>query len=124
MCNETIKNNIDEVTSKVNNSLMKKTKAQLVEIILRKDDIERGLRADIKGTEKEFDKIKSKYKVLESKYCSNQTKYANLQMDYEEQCDEHILCKQELINKIKKRNIAIGLLVIINIFTLGLMVFI
>ena len=86
--------------AEVNNSLMKKTKAQLVEIILRKDDIERGLRADIKGTEKEFDKIKSKYKVLESKYCLNQTKYANLQMDYEEQCDEHILCKQELINKI------------------------
>ena len=48
MCNETIKNNIDEVTNKVNNSLMKKTKAQLVEIILRKDDIQRGLRADIK----------------------------------------------------------------------------
>ena len=45
-------------------------------------------------------------------------------MDYEEQCDEHILCKQELINKIKERNIAIGLLVIINILTLGLMVFI
>ena len=58
MSNEETKN----VENKQNNSLMRKTKAQLVEIILRKDSIERGLRADIKGMEctcKEFeDKIK------------------------------------------------------------------
>ena len=58
MSNEETKN----VENKQNNSLMRKTKAQLVEIILRKDSIERGLRADIKGMEaycKELDdKIK------------------------------------------------------------------
>ena len=54
MCNETIKNNIDEVTGKVNNSLMKKTKAQLVEIILRKDEVERECRTEISNLNKKI----------------------------------------------------------------------
>ena len=33
--------------TKVNNSLMKKTKAELVNIILRKDDVEKQLREEI-----------------------------------------------------------------------------
>ena len=45
MNNKEVKN----VENKQNNSLMRKTKAQLVELIFRKDSIERNLRADIKS---------------------------------------------------------------------------
>ena len=58
MSNEETKN----VEDKQNNSLMRKTKAQLVEIILRKDNIERGLRADIKGTEAYCKELEAKVK--------------------------------------------------------------
>lgn len=92
MCNvNTKKNNVDEVTNKTSNSLMKKTKAQLVEIILRKDEVERNLRKDIKGTCDSFDKIKTEKELLEQRF-------ETLQNDYQEKCDENASYLQELKN--------------------------
>ena len=94
MSNEETKN----VENKQNNSLMRKTKAQLVEIILRKDSIERGLRADIKGMEgmcKEFeDKIK--------RVCN-----ANKELteDYHNMCDESASIIASYKNEIKQYRI-------------------
>ena len=92
MCNvNTKKNNVDEVTNKTSNSLMKKTKAQLVEIILRKDEVERSLRKDIKELLGSLDKIKTEKELLEQRF-------ETLQNDYQEKCDENASYLQELRN--------------------------
>ena len=77
MSNVNTKSNVNEVTNKTSNSLMKKTKAQLVEIILRKDEVERNLRKEINELCDSFDKIKSEKELLE-------TKFETLQNDYQE----------------------------------------
>lgn len=101
--------NNDETTKKnavENNSLMRKTKAQLVEIILRKDSIERNLRADIKGTEAELNNTKSKIDTM-------QYDYSELKNDYNNICDEKASIECELNITIKKQKIFMWLLAII-----------
>lgn len=95
-----------------NSSLMKKTKAQLVEIILRKDEVERGIRKELKEAQ-EFASQKIKdYNALNEihvKYVEELTK-ANynigiMQEEYREQCDEHASERQELIDKVNRYKI-------------------
>lgn len=87
-------NEIKNVENKQNNSLMRKTKAQLVEIILRKDNIEKNLRADINETNSTLNEIRNKYNSLEEHYDS-------LNYDYRYMCDEKTFIECELNNKIK-----------------------
>lgn len=95
-----------------NNSLMRKTKAQLVEIILRKDNIEKNLRADINGTNSTLNEIRNKYNSLEEHYDS-------LNYDYRDMCDEKTFIECELNNKIKFiRKLSIGLIVCIIIIVI------
>lgn len=98
MSNVNTKSNVNEVTNKTSNSLMKKTKAQLVEIILRKDEVERNLRKDINELCDSSDKIKSEKELLENKF-------ETLQNDYREECDKnafYIQCIQELKDKTER----------------------
>ena len=99
MCNvNTKKNNVDEVTNTTSNSLMRKTKAQLVEIILRKDEGERNLRKDVNDLCDSLDKIKSEKELLENKF-------EILKNDYREECDKnasYIQCIQELKDKTER----------------------
>ena len=95
MSNVNTKSNVNEVTNKTSNSLMKKTKAQLVEIILRKDEVERNLRKDINDLCDSFDKIKGEKEFLENKF-------ETLQNDYREECDKNASCIQELKDKTKR----------------------
>lgn len=89
---------------------MRKTKAQLVEIILRKDSIERNLRADIKGTEKELENKRNNLNLINNDYNS-------LQDDYQNVCDEKASVECELNNTIKKQKEFIWLLVIIFVIS-------
>lgn len=98
MSNVNTNKTVDEVTNKTSNSLMKKTKAQLVEIILRKDEVERNLRADMKGTEATLNKLKEEKTLLEKKY-------EILKNDYQEECDWHSFDIQELCDKVKRYKI-------------------
>ena len=96
MCNvNTKKNNVDEVTNKTSNSLMKKTKAQLVEIILRKDEVERSLRKDIKELLGSLDKIKTEKEFFEQEF-------EILQNDYQKECDNNVFYIQELRNRVER----------------------
>lgn len=95
MSNVNTKSNVNEVTNKTSNSLMKKTKAQLVEIILRKDEVERNLRKDINDLCDSFDKIKSEKELLENKF-------ETLQNDYREEYDEKASYIQELKDKTER----------------------
>lgn len=95
MSNVNTKSNVNEVTNKTSNSLMKKTKAQLVEIILRKDEVERNLRKDINELCDSFNKIKSEKELLEKKF-------ETLQNDYLEECDKNASYIQELKDKTER----------------------
>lgn len=113
MNNDETKKNVVE-----NNSLMRKTKAQLVEIILRKDNIEKNLRADINGTNSTLNEIRGKYNILEKHYDS-------LNYDYRDMCDEKYVIECKLSNKIKLVNkLSRGLIVcIIMIAILSIILF-
>ena len=104
MCNETTKKHVDEV----NNSLMKKTKAQLVEIILRKDEVEHNLRADIKGTESELNKVRKEKTRIENKF-------AALETDYKDYCDESVSVNQEFTDKVQQYKTMFYILLMISI---------
>ena len=79
--------------------LMRKTKAQLVEIIMRKDDVERKLRKDIKIKDDNYNKA-----ISEKEYAQEQLKdiredYNVLQNDYQNECDENVSKQQEIADK-------------------------
>ena len=95
MSNVNTKSNVNEVTNKTSNSLMKKTKAQLVEIILRKDEVERNLRKDINELCDSLDKIKNEKELLEKNF-------ETLKNDYREECDKNASCIQELKDKTER----------------------
>lgn len=99
-------NEVKNVENKQNNSLMRKTKAQLVEIILRKDSIEKNLRADINGTNSTLNEIRSKYNALEKHYDS-------LNYDYRDMYDEKTFIECELNTTIKKQKRFICFLIIV-----------
>lgn len=95
MNNDEVKN----VENKQSNSLMRKTKAQLIEIILRKDSVEKALREDIKGTENSL-------KEIEDKYNYKKEVFNDLKYNYEKMCDDKITVECLLNTKLKvKTNI-------------------
>lgn len=99
-------NKVKNVENKQNGSLMRKTKAQLVEIILRKDGIEKNLRDDIKGTEANLHKY-------EAKIDNMQVDYSILKNDYTNMCDEKASVECELKSTINKQAWIIWILAII-----------
>lgn len=70
-------------------ALMRKTKAQLVEIILRKDNIECGLRNDIKGSEKTLNSYKEKLTESIRNVDTVKQEYEALKAEFESTCDEN-----------------------------------
>ena len=105
-------NEVKNVENKQNNSLMRKTKAQLVEIILRKDSIEKNLRDDIANTKVELNKAKTEINNMQYDRSELMSDYAKLKNDYSDMCDEKILVEYELRNTINKQRGLIWFLVI------------
>ena len=105
-------NEVKNVENKQNNSLMRKTKVQLVEIILRKDSIEKNLRDDIANTKVELNKAKTEINNMQYNYSELMSDYAKLKNDYSDMCDEKILVEYELKNTINKQRGLIWFLVI------------
>ena len=105
-------NEVKNVENKQNNSLMRKTKVQLVEIILRKDSIEKNLRDDIANTKVELNKAKTEINNMQYNHSELMSDYAKLKNDYSDICDEKILVEYELRNTINKQRGLIWFLVI------------
>lgn len=105
-------NEVKNVENKQNNSLMRKTKVQLVEIILRKDSIEKNLRDDIANTKVELNKAKTEINNMQYNRSELMSDYAKLKNDYSDMCDEKILVEYELKNTINKQRGLIWFLVI------------
>ena len=114
MNNKEVKN----VENKQNNSLMRKTKVQLVEIILRKDSIEKNLRDDIANTKVELNKAKTEINNMQYDHSELMSDYAKLKNDYSDMCDEKILVEYELKNTINKQRGLIWFLVIIFVISI------
>ena len=111
-------NEVKNVENKQNNSLMRKTKVQLVEIILRKDSIEKNLRDDITNTKVELNKIKTKIDTMQCNYSKLMSDYSKLKNDYIYMCDEKTLVEHELKNKINEQRGLIWFLVIMFIISI------
>ena len=110
-------NEVKNVENKQNNSLMRKTKVQLVEIILRKDSIEKNLRDDITSTKVELNKAKTEINNMQYDHSELMSDYAKLKNDYSDMCDEKILVEYELKNIINKQRGLIWFLVIMFVIT-------
>lgn len=111
-------NEVKNVENKQNNSLMRKTKVQLVEIILRKDSIEKNLRDDIANTKVELNKVKTKIDTMQCNYSELMSDYAKLKNDYVYMCDEKTLVEHELKNKINEQRGFIWFLVIMFVISI------
>lgn len=111
-------NEVKNVENKQNNSLMRKTKVQLVEIILRKDSIEKNLRDDIANTKAELNKAKTEINNMQYDRSELMSDYAKLKNDYSDMCDEKILVEYELKNTINKQRGLIWFLVIIFVISI------
>lgn len=91
-------------------ALMRKTKAQLIDIILRKDDIERGLRNDIKGMENTLNECKKQLVEVNRQIESKNEAYDKLTADFETTCDENASTICDLKETIKdNRTIIVSL---------------
>ena len=111
-------NEVKNVENKQNNSLMRKTKVQLVEIILRKDSIEKNLRDDIANTKVELNKAKTEINNMQYNRSELMSDYAKLKNDYSDMCDEKILVEYELRNTINKQRGLIWFLVIMFVISI------
>lgn len=83
-------------------ALMRKTKAQLIDIILRKDDIERGLRNDIKGMENTLNEYKKQLDSANRQIEVKNKAYDELNADFESTCDENASTICDLKETIKE----------------------
>lgn len=111
-------NEVKNVENKQNNSLMRKTKAQLVEIILRKGSIEKNLRDDIANTKVELNKAKTEINNMQYDRSELMSNYVKLKNDYSDMCDEKILVEYELKNTINKQRDLIWFLVIMFVISI------
>lgn len=106
MNNKEVKN----VENKQNNSLMRKTKAQLVELIFRKDSIERNLRADIKSKNTLINTCETRIEKMK-------VSYSHLENDYRNMYDDKVSIECELNTTINKQIKIIRFLVIMLVFS-------
>ena len=105
-------NEVKNVENKQNNSLMRKTKAQLVELIFRKDSIERNLRADIKSKNTLINKYENNINICQTRIDKMKVSYSHLENDYRNMCDERVSIECELNTTINKQIKIIRFLVI------------
>lgn len=112
-------NEVKNVENKQNNSLMRKTKVQLVEIILRKDSIEKNLRDDITSTKVELNKAKTEINIAQSVYSKLNSDYSELKSDYIDMCDKKIFVESELKNTINKQRGVIWFLAIMFVISVA-----
>lgn len=90
----------DEKTTK---SLERKTKKELIEIILRKDSVERDLREINKGLSEDKKKCEADIEDQENAFLTLSARHDELIQDYQNCCDENTtLCH---INKKYKKQI-------------------
>lgn len=89
---------IDEKTTR---SLERKTKKELIEIILRKDSVERDLRETNKNLIEDKKKCENDIENQEKEFVEISNKYNDLNEDYQNCCDENatLICHNKKYKK-------------------------
>lgn len=140
--NETT-NTVKIDVSKTSNALSRKTKAQLIDIILRKDDVEKNLREEIKSLKEaavksldetnkiqdELGKANNDINVLTEIIKKCKKEQANVELNYDRLTSEHqalsdaynIACRLNR-RRNKTNNIVICSLVVLLIITIFLVI--
>lgn len=85
-------------------ALMRKTKAQLIDIILRKDNIECNLRNDIKDKDSLLKHYQDNLVNANSQTDAVKHEYDTLKAEYESTCDENASVICDLKETIKRNN--------------------
>lgn len=100
-----------------NGSLMRKTKKELIEIILRKDAVEVALRKDLEGACKTNESLMHHCENLDDTIDKRtyqidtlQAELAELRKDYEEECDSNVQEYEEHRIKIKALVVALWIM--------------
>ena len=99
--------------------LMRQTKAQLIEIILRKDAVEKELREEAKQNNKLIDKIKHSNLSLEKDNTTLANRIGELRKDYADMCDEFASERQTLRDKVTKYKTLLMIASVIILFLIG-----
>lgn len=102
-----------QIENKENNSLMRKTKSELVNIIFRKDSIEKSLRTELKDANAT---ISSYYNKLDEE----KIKYDKLLTDYVYNCDEKITVITNYKIKFSKYNKIVKILIAMLLLSISL----
>lgn len=114
-------NNCSSTNKKISNSLMKKTKNELLNIIFRKDDVEQRLNNTLNILTEDYINLHDRHSKLEISFDALNNKYEYLFSDYSNLSDNYatLLCEgKHKINKLKiilLLSFMINILFIINI---------
>lgn len=103
----------DEKTTK---SLERKTKKELIEIILRKDSVERDLREINKGLSEDKKKCEADIENQENAFLTLSARHDELIQDYQNCCDENTTLYH--INKKYKKQIKLVATLLIIVSTM------
>ena len=104
-------------------ALMRKTKAQLVDIILRKDNIECGLRNDIKVKDDLINRHQEKLAEVNNQLNIKNNDYDTLKAEFESTCDKNASIIWDLKAIIKRNNSVIFKLYIVLIISIIIILF-
>lgn len=101
-------------------NLNSKKKAELIDIILRKDNVERGLRADIEGMEKQLGELKEQMSELDMNLGEVENAYEVLN-DEHHQANAEIYSLKNRVKRLRRRNYLWFGLAVISIITATLL---
>lgn len=94
-------------------SLMRKTKAQLIEIILRKDSVEKHLRGEIACKSSAINALKERIddlniRITELTELNDELEITNdkLEHQYQQECDDHVVEMLDYHDKVKGYKVA------------------
>lgn len=101
----------DEKTTK---SLERKTKKELIEIILRKDSVERDLREINKGLSEDKKKCEADIEDQENAFLTLSARHDELIQDYQNCCDENTILYHNNKRYKKRIKLVVTLLIIVS----------
>lgn len=113
-----------EVKAEPGKGLMRKTKVELVEIILRKDDLERNLREELKTIKADLKENKENCDIFKSNIEDMSEDYNELKTSSEELLDKYINDGKRYKKEVNNANTACVISIIINLILIGFLLLI
>ena len=109
-------NSKTEETNNTSGSLNRKTKAQLIDIILRKDDVERKLRNELNNMSKEYNQLSDLKDACSDMYHEEIDELTSINEELKQELD----C---IHNNYKRHNLCYTISILIDIVLIGIICF-